>query len=524
MQRTGINAIEYVLRSMAWLALLAVEAVVGYLLRPYVASPDYYLIAFISTVVFFALIPLLGRHALVWDMQELYLYDVLLQGFGLIIAAQGVTVTAHTAYLSAANTIWLLQIARILWPAYTNHAGQAIGWPPFGIISWVRSRFYGTPRQAEFSLRYRITFFSVILICLALGYGLQHANQSAHAPLRPLLTLAICLYGTRKVITHLQTTEANEKAAASAVNQLLQQKAQDAITRAKDAEERAEQNQRIAQLYQTLSQKHTELEAAHAALETAHTELARLNAQQTELALNLAKRNQNLRDEAHDVKSPIAATGIKTLLAKRLASSDEQRKLLEEVELEVRQISGMMADIVQRADIATPLPQLALQACSTQALRKSIWPPLRLIANAHQVLLDTNNADFAIQTEPEKLGRIISNLVSNAILHAPPQREVSVQLDFYQDGPFCHIAISDNGNGFANANGADHAANFMQVLTDLEEKQAQARRNMNSLSEYRRNGIGLHNVYNLCIELGVTMTLDSAPGQGSVFRVAVPLV
>lgn len=111
-----------------------------------------------------------------------------------------------------------------------------------------------------------------------------------------------------------------------------------------------------------------------------------------------------------------------------------------------------------------------------------------------------------VQTDPGKLKVIVKNLVGNAIKFTPRGR-VTVRAQAQPAG--VEIGVSDTGIGIAPEAQALIFEPFRQVDS------AATRR-------YAGSGLGLHIVKRLLEVLGGTVSVQSALGHGSTFRVWLP--
>jgi signal transduction histidine kinase len=114
--------------------------------------------------------------------------------------------------------------------------------------------------------------------------------------------------------------------------------------------------------------------------------------------------------------------------------------------------------------------------------------------------------DCALMTDPRKLTVIVRNLVGNALKFTD---HGFVELEVDVDGDAIVLRVRDTGIGIRPE---DHERVFDMF------RQADG-------SDSRRfggTGLGLYIVRRFVAQLGGTVTLDSAPGQGSTFTVTLP--
>lgn len=104
--------------------------------------------------------------------------------------------------------------------------------------------------------------------------------------------------------------------------------------------------------------------------------------------------------------------------------------------------------------------------------------------------------------------QIFGNLLDNATKYLAPERPGVITVRGTTKGPFAIFEVQDNGRGIAPA---DHERVF-----ELFRRAGQ----QNVAGE----GIGLAYVRQLVYRLGGTITLESTFGQGTIFRLSLPLV
>lgn len=110
--------------------------------------------------------------------------------------------------------------------------------------------------------------------------------------------------------------------------------------------------------------------------------------------------------------------------------------------------------------------------------------------------------------DADAIGQALANLVDNAIKYAGEERVVLV--DARRDGARLAVSVSDRGLGIPPA---EHARIFEKFYR-VGRSETQGRRG---------SGVGLALVRHIVEAHGGTVTVDSAPGQGSRFTLWLPL-
>jgi signal transduction histidine kinase len=113
-------------------------------------------------------------------------------------------------------------------------------------------------------------------------------------------------------------------------------------------------------------------------------------------------------------------------------------------------------------------------------------------------------------TDEAKVAQILRNLISNA-LKFTEKGEVHVSARYDAEAARATFAVRDTGIGIAPADQPRIFEEFTQIDTRLQRA-------------VKGTGLGLPLSRNLAVLLGGDITVESVPGQGSVFRFVVPAI
>jgi len=106
------------------------------------------------------------------------------------------------------------------------------------------------------------------------------------------------------------------------------------------------------------------------------------------------------------------------------------------------------------------------------------------------------------------MGQVVNNLLDNALKYTPAKGEVRVRLDA-EDG-YGVIAVEDTGIGI----GPEHVERIFERFYRVDKARSR---------ELGGTGLGLAIVKRTALAHGGRAAVESTPGQGSTFRVFVPL-
>jgi signal transduction histidine kinase len=133
---------------------------------------------------------------------------------------------------------------------------------------------------------------------------------------------------------------------------------------------------------------------------------------------------------------------------------------------------------------------------------------LRLQAEANQVRVDNEISDIAVMGDRQAIKQILLNLLSNAVKFTPPGGLVSIRIEQAANDDIA-IAVADTGIGIEPAALASICEPFTQADSSISRN-------------YGGTGLGLAISRKLAALHEGTLTIESAPGQGTVVRVTFP--
>jgi signal transduction histidine kinase len=131
------------------------------------------------------------------------------------------------------------------------------------------------------------------------------------------------------------------------------------------------------------------------------------------------------------------------------------------------------------------------------------------ISKSINVIVEEIPAKIELDSYPGEFGQVITNLVDNAVKHAFPDGAGTVRLTVSEpDSKSISVTIEDDGIGMTE----DIADQIFNPFFTTKFGQG-------------GTGLGLHISYNAVANvLGGTLSVTSAPGTGSAFKITVPLV
>jgi signal transduction histidine kinase len=179
-------------------------------------------------------------------------------------------------------------------------------------------------------------------------------------------------------------------------------------------------------------------------------ELQELGTSFNEMAANLEKLFDARRElvvwASHDLRTPLASLrAMVEALEDGLARPEEY---LAAIKAQTQILTGLVEDLFVLTRIDSGALALELQEASLGELVTACVDALEADASACGVRLRSQVAtDPVVTVAPDKVQRVLMNLLSNALRHARPDGEVAVVVE--EDADTVVVAVEDDGQGLA---------------------------------------------------------------------------
>jgi len=124
--------------------------------------------------------------------------------------------------------------------------------------------------------------------------------------------------------------------------------------------------------------------------------------------------------------------------------------------------------------------------------------------------IDTEYESYMAYFDPDKLDKVIYNLLSNAFKHTPRKGSIAVKMSFVprQDDVFMRLSVSDTGDGIAEQD-IPHIFKRFYISSTSDQSQS--------------HGIGLALTYDLLQIHKGSVEVKSQLGAGAVFTIEIPV-
>jgi two-component system, OmpR family, sensor histidine kinase SaeS len=178
------------------------------------------------------------------------------------------------------------------------------------------------------------------------------------------------------------------------------------------------------------------------------TELSELAVAFNEMASQLAtlfdSRSELVAWASHDLRTPIAS--MKAMLEAVEDGIAEPAEYLEQLKVQVQTLETLVDDLFELARIDAGALSLDIREVELSSLVRSCVQGLRPAAVAAGIRLDAlASAPTRAKCAPEKVERVVRNLVTNALRHTP--KNGSVVVSVAQDNGHVDVVVADTGDG-----------------------------------------------------------------------------
>ena len=171
-------------------------------------------------------------------------------------------------------------------------------------------------------------------------------------------------------------------------------------------------------------------------------ELAREFNQMVDFAeQTLMTQRHLLQDVSHELRAPLARIQAAAGLAEQQWGEDDRS--VKRIHTECMNLDTLITEILNLAragqdDSSSPLSAVA-DLLTTQIENAT------LLGTEHHFILDASSVPIQTQLHAEPFGRIVNNVLNNAVNHTPKGTEVRVSASVFADA--LHLSVRDNGPG-----------------------------------------------------------------------------
>lgn len=213
----------------------------------------------------------------------------------------------------------------------------------------------------------------------------------------------------------------------------------------------------------------------------------------------------------HDLQTPLAAirVQVEALADGMVDDPATAQRYLRTTQRQVNELSMLIDDLFQVAQIDAGGLIIQPKPCSLSDLISDALESFSALARERQVTLD-GRADAGVDPvnlDALRIGRLLSNLIGNALRHTPPGGSVTVCA--WREDQQVAITVSDTGEGISQAD-------LPHVFDRFYRGEKSRNRGMGGA------GLGLSIAQGIVKAHGGDITVESRPDHGTRFLIRLP--
>jgi signal transduction histidine kinase len=213
---------------------------------------------------------------------------------------------------------------------------------------------------------------------------------------------------------------------------------------------------------------------------------------------------------SHELRSPMAAVigAARTLQERwRELSTDQRQSFLELIGDETSRLADLIGDVLDTSRIEAGTFSFTFTDVDLAELLRDVVAAADLAQDEVRVTAQVNGTLPRVRGDRIRLRQVVQNLVDNAVKYSPTGAEVRVTAE--TDDAHVRVAVEDTGPGIPLGDQKLIFDKFGRATVDGGTKPG--------------TGLGLFIARSIAEAHGGSLDVDSAPAQGSVFTLELPL-
>lgn len=234
-----------------------------------------------------------------------------------------------------------------------------------------------------------------------------------------------------------------------------------------------------------------------------------INYQFVQLQANDQTRREMLTDLSHDLRTPLAALQgyLETIQLKGRSLTEEQHERFIDIAFKnANQLKKLVDQIFELAHLDGGQVTINLESFPLAELLHDIAAKFQHQSQAKKIGLNITpeRCDFMVYTDIEKLERILSNLIDNAIRHTDTGGNITIKVSETENNEV-KLAVIDDGTGIHE--------NELPYIFDARYRASNA-----ICDNKEHGGLGLAITQKLLLLLKSDIEVESEIGKGTAFN------
>jgi two-component system phosphate regulon sensor histidine kinase PhoR len=222
-------------------------------------------------------------------------------------------------------------------------------------------------------------------------------------------------------------------------------------------------------------------------------------------------RRDFVANASHELRTPLTSIKgfVEALEDGAVADAPTAQRFLGKIRVHADRMAALVGDLLELSRLESGERPPRWEPVVPAALVDEVVASFAEAARGKDTALVAHGAGGPeVMSDPERLRGILENLVENAIKYTPPGGRVEVSCGAGPDGG-ASFTVSDNGPGIA----AEHLPRIFERFYRVDKARSR---------DLGGTGLGLSIVKHLAEGMRAVVSVESEPGRGTRFTVAVP--
>jgi two-component system, OmpR family, manganese sensing sensor histidine kinase len=226
-------------------------------------------------------------------------------------------------------------------------------------------------------------------------------------------------------------------------------------------------------------------------------------------------------DASHELRNPIAViqTNVQVALADPNPDPEFQRSQLEAIERITRRLGRLIEDLLFLARHDGGITNQKRESCNLSQILREVSEEQQAIAQQKQITLEVHNqeAKLFVSGDRDRLGRLFTNLISNAIAYTAAGGKVQIIAQPSTSQNHIQVQIKDTGIGIPEAELSQIFERFYRYQPQKSSKSST--KSINPMTS--GSGLGLAIAKAIADSHQGQINVESKVGQGTTFTVVL---
>jgi signal transduction histidine kinase len=218
-------------------------------------------------------------------------------------------------------------------------------------------------------------------------------------------------------------------------------------------------------------------------------------------------KSRFLAAASHDLRQPLQSMSMTVALLDMRHKADVDAPVIARLNRAVGNLAELLNTLLDISQLEAGLVKPTVKTFSIDALLNEIADEYSAVAESKGLSFVVQSCDFSVRSDPSMLGRMLRNLVENAIRFTPAGGIIDI---FARDrNTELLLIVKDTGIGIPEDRRHEIFRAFQQLNNPERDRS-------------KGSGLGLAIVDRMSRLLGHALVLESTPREGSTFSIAVP--